>query len=405
MAAVCAAAAAAGIAVAAAAAGAATAAGAARFLAFTWDGVRIEARPELATSCPLRACSVGRDEYWCSFYAAVTGDSDEHLHVAGWCQLGAEQDRAQRVLASMEPPLSGISSVGCGLAFAVALHRCGALSSWGCPEAMALGRGGPASRPAVVAGVPPVALLGVGTCFAIALTRDDKAYAWGKNSSAQLCLGRAGGFEPVPRRAERLCGLGLRRIACGGSCAVAETVGELVWWGTVAREEQFRPKRVPWEGPVSLPLRGLVLIELVECTAVAVDADGAVWCCRLRSGMRRAPLGRRALCIAAGHYAAVALTEHGLLYDIRLVGNEASCRCINLLHPELPLGLVPHGGAGSFEVALIHDHCCGKERLRLFARIAARVGVPSDWVRVTLTPLMVGAVHLTGTAADPFGWL
>eukprot|EP01062_Namystynia_karyoxenos_P000886 TRINITY_DN10315_c0_g1_i3.p1 TRINITY_DN10315_c0_g1~~TRINITY_DN10315_c0_g1_i3.p1 ORF type:complete len:483 (+),score=69.18 TRINITY_DN10315_c0_g1_i3:78-1451(+) len=315
------------------------------------------------------------------------------------------------------------AAVRCGTGFSVALRRGGgAVCSWGRRNRKGqLGREGRYHEPLEVSGLPPddpVVVLAALKRGVIVITARDEAYGWGSNHNDCLCLDVA--TYPTPTRIPSLCGLGVRRIACTRGQAVAEANGpeggQLVHWG-------FGCGSVPVPVPVSpgphspiFPLRSLTAAEFSG--AAAADASGQLWVKwyfwykLTRLGI---PDGDRALRAAAMFPKTfVVLTATGHLWDLRAgpdssprSGPEpaaANWRSITVEQPELPLGLLPVGGMSYSVGLLLRDACCGKARLRTFARIAAHRGVPSDVVRAVLARYMVHEVYMTGPESDPFGW-
>eukprot|EP01062_Namystynia_karyoxenos_P038941 TRINITY_DN28305_c0_g1_i1.p1 TRINITY_DN28305_c0_g1~~TRINITY_DN28305_c0_g1_i1.p1 ORF type:complete len:493 (+),score=113.43 TRINITY_DN28305_c0_g1_i1:66-1481(+) len=157
---------------------------------------------------------------------------------------------------------------------------------------------------------------------------------------------------------------------------------------------------------VQWPLRSLVCSE--GGLIALADAVGRVF---IDSGYRcfagpRLPAGVRAVRLAVAgewslrHREVIALTDDGDLWSI----GKYSCHNISAIHPQLPRGLIPHGGVSAPHVLLLPNHCGEPWQVRLFALIAARHGLPSDPVRDVLVHLVVHEAYITGgTRADPFG--
>eukprot|EP01062_Namystynia_karyoxenos_P028718 TRINITY_DN21716_c0_g4_i1.p1 TRINITY_DN21716_c0_g4~~TRINITY_DN21716_c0_g4_i1.p1 ORF type:complete len:433 (+),score=76.60 TRINITY_DN21716_c0_g4_i1:86-1300(+) len=386
----------------AAAGGAVVAAvGAVQLTAFTWDGNFIRECPELASSGPLLACSAGYDHY-----ATVSGSRGGAVRCAGdngVGQLGTrDMSWRRRALGATDPPLTAIS-VGCGFGFTFALHGDGAVSSWGRNyTGQSLGRGGD-SRPAIITGIPPVALLGVGTDFAIAVTHNDDVYGWGRCGFPATMRE----VVPYPERIPVLCGRGLRRLACASGIVVAEAAAGLFRWCGLRGELSAK---LACSADMCFPLRGLAHFHYSAFMdsafmVVAADGAGAVWV----HALNHTPLHRvlakvRAVAAAAAERTAVVLSEEGQLYDVRPGRGRIPDLCRAISSPQLPLGLVPHGGAASRHVVLVPDHCGGKARLRIFARIAVRLGLPADPLCARLTLYAVNGVYVHGGPADPFGY-
>eukprot|EP01062_Namystynia_karyoxenos_P037409 TRINITY_DN2722_c0_g1_i4.p1 TRINITY_DN2722_c0_g1~~TRINITY_DN2722_c0_g1_i4.p1 ORF type:complete len:474 (+),score=64.45 TRINITY_DN2722_c0_g1_i4:95-1516(+) len=338
------------------------------------------------------------------------------------CKGGSNALRAGFVAVPLPWPAAEVRS---GLFHTVALRRGGgAVCSWG-RSAPWLGHGGDGSVPAEVQGLPPgdpVILVEVGPSSVIVLTESGEAWGWGSNRSGQLALPLSTKEQPFPLRIAALSGRGLRRLACGGtieppdaySFAVAETgAGDLLAWGVLppkdgARDVQPPLPLQPRAGRLVFPLRCLAAGR--AHAAAAADGAGRLWCLWKGQGALASaglPVAERVVRASVGHAVPgrgesliVALTAEGCLWECR---DAHPCRSILAVHPEMPLGLLPCIGYGN-DVPLIADVCGGKERLRLFGRIAVRLGVPSDPVRAILTGLMVRGEYITGPAHLPFGW-
>eukprot|EP01062_Namystynia_karyoxenos_P013175 TRINITY_DN14748_c0_g1_i1.p1 TRINITY_DN14748_c0_g1~~TRINITY_DN14748_c0_g1_i1.p1 ORF type:complete len:438 (+),score=69.63 TRINITY_DN14748_c0_g1_i1:71-1315(+) len=398
----------------------AAAAGAGRPRAWSWNGARLNALPVL-TACPgVRSCSVGWDHtaVVCGRQRAVRSHG---ANASG--QLGAGDTKAHKGFIVTDPPLHGAAEVHCGFEHTVALLPDGAVSSWGCSDI--LGRDGDPAVPAKVLSLPPVAAVFAGFDSTIVLTRDGGAYGFGNNNGA-LALPPDSDAEPLPVRIAALSGRRLRRVAFVLLLGVAEAGQQLLWWGG-----GFQPAPLCCGDAVAFPLRSLAAgIEPASASApdpklvhaVAADAQGALWFCtadvasRACSPPRRAALGaeRVVKVVAAGgtsffvtasrtlrirRTCIVALTEAGELWD---VSDPAACRSISARLPPRQ-GLVPCGGVVARRVVLVPDHCGGRRRLTLFARLSIRLEIPGDPVREVLAPLVVHGDYITGPSSDPFG--
>eukprot|EP01062_Namystynia_karyoxenos_P044715 TRINITY_DN32990_c0_g1_i1.p1 TRINITY_DN32990_c0_g1~~TRINITY_DN32990_c0_g1_i1.p1 ORF type:complete len:144 (+),score=12.51 TRINITY_DN32990_c0_g1_i1:215-646(+) len=136
--------------------------------------------------------------------------------------------------------------------------------------------------------------------------------------------------------------------------------------------------------------------------ATVADAEGMVWLLGEGVAHRRPhPDGQRSVKVTATHSYrpfVVALTECGELWEV----GRYHWRSIHDTRADLPRGLVPYPSTDN-GVLLLPDHCCGKARLCLFARIAGRLQLPSDLVCQVMVPLMIHDVYITGAANDPFG--
>eukprot|EP01062_Namystynia_karyoxenos_P022212 TRINITY_DN18494_c0_g2_i1.p1 TRINITY_DN18494_c0_g2~~TRINITY_DN18494_c0_g2_i1.p1 ORF type:complete len:470 (+),score=68.18 TRINITY_DN18494_c0_g2_i1:85-1410(+) len=313
------------------------------------------------------------------------------------------------------------AAVRAGNHYFLALSRKGSVCSWGRggdeEVDWVLGRRDCGGVPCEVKGLPeddPVIMVETGFLFAIAVTRSRAVYGWGSNRGGVLALDGRPAEVPTPQRSAELSRRGLRRIACGRAFAVGEAGQELVYWGVcgpdfgpLARKPHWGPVPLrPRAGAVAFPLRSLAAGTLR--TVAAADAAGQLWCawdvehCISPAGLPAAERVVRVACCCVGDWLtslAVALTAEGRLWDCR---ESVPCRSIDATHGR-PLGLLPRGGYMAFRIFLIPDCCGGKGRLRLFARIAMRLRVPSDPLLAVLTVLMVHGDFFTGPLDDPFG--
>eukprot|EP01062_Namystynia_karyoxenos_P054235 TRINITY_DN44505_c0_g1_i1.p1 TRINITY_DN44505_c0_g1~~TRINITY_DN44505_c0_g1_i1.p1 ORF type:complete len:396 (+),score=89.83 TRINITY_DN44505_c0_g1_i1:77-1189(+) len=340
----------------------------------------------------LQSCSEGWDHT-----AAVSGGVVRCAGSSSGGRLGVSSGGAPE-LRSAAPCLPwAASAVSAGFGFTVALRRGGGgVCSWGCADNGRLGRGGDGAEPVEVCGLPrrdSVTLLSAGDAFVIAVTAAGEAYGWGADDCGQLGRGSCGGWQAEPVRLAPLCARGIRRLACGAAFAVAETHEELLWWGSRGEEGQAEPAQLS-VGAVVFPLRCMAA---GVAHAAAVDACGAVWLLprgELAGPVRVAlPGEERAVRVAAacsrfGQSATVILTERGTLFAC---AKPASCRNISAAHPELPLGLLPHGGSSARRVLLVPDPSCGKERLRMLLLAAERRPLlpRGEMRRIALVPFLV----------------
>eukprot|EP01062_Namystynia_karyoxenos_P080432 TRINITY_DN8663_c0_g1_i8.p1 TRINITY_DN8663_c0_g1~~TRINITY_DN8663_c0_g1_i8.p1 ORF type:complete len:338 (+),score=61.57 TRINITY_DN8663_c0_g1_i8:328-1341(+) len=305
------------------------------------------------------------------------------------------------------------TAVCTGPGFGAALRRDGIVHPWG--REKTLGRDGSGTYPAAVDELPRVALLAAGLNGCIAVTTDDEVFGWASDEGPTAIPQLRSGV-PRPTRIDALCGRGIRRIACGGLLAAAETSRGvlLVWHSGVDQAAQLGA------GRVCFPLRDLVATGSSRFICAA-DAAGAVWvatpefapfdAASIMSGREftliaaTLPQRQRATRLAARLDGVVVLTATGELFDTEQVDSEGVVwRSISAANPELPLGLVPYGGTGALQVVLAPAHCGGKRRLEILARIAVRLNVPTDPIREILVPFMVHEAHILGPSHDPFSW-
>eukprot|EP01062_Namystynia_karyoxenos_P072227 TRINITY_DN681_c0_g2_i1.p2 TRINITY_DN681_c0_g2~~TRINITY_DN681_c0_g2_i1.p2 ORF type:complete len:443 (+),score=106.07 TRINITY_DN681_c0_g2_i1:79-1407(+) len=360
----------------------------------------------LPPAAGLLRCSVGWGH--AAFVAAqgtvlCAGENEEG-------QLGVGDDLPRVGFTAPRLPWPA-AAVRCGGAFCVALRRGGAaVCSWG--DRDRIGRGGDSARPAEVPGLPagdPVVLLEAGYHSVIAVTASGAAYGWGMGVSSRIVAVGVSAYEEAPVRIAELSGRRLRRLACGCTSSLAETEeGELLLWGGLAPHL----RAVPADG-VAFPLRCMACCSVATPFALA-DAAGRVWTVEewdhhvgmpyrpVKVERAALPEGRRAVRVAtARDEIIVVLTVCGELWDC---GDLRNCRRIGAQLPAPPRGLLPCGGADSDRVLLLPDPSCGRARLRLFARVAVRLGLPTDPLRAALVPYAVDGCYVTGPENDPFSW-
>eukprot|EP01062_Namystynia_karyoxenos_P021652 TRINITY_DN18255_c0_g1_i1.p1 TRINITY_DN18255_c0_g1~~TRINITY_DN18255_c0_g1_i1.p1 ORF type:complete len:406 (+),score=79.24 TRINITY_DN18255_c0_g1_i1:123-1340(+) len=333
--------------------------------------------PELAEHGPPLCCSES-----CSYTALLTARGVMHC---------AAHDPADPDLALPAPLPWPAAAVSCGHRFGVALRRGGlGVCSWGWRSGGRLGRDGGDGTPREVAGLPAgerVALLEAGGSFAMAVTSRGEAYGWGSNRFGALATGSLGVVRPevlpVPRRIAALSDRGLRRLACGGVLAVAETLGgELLGWGALPGGKTPIPVPLPSAaGRIAFPLRSLAA---GLGAAAAADAAGRLWCLwRLAGRFARAELApservvQVALCATRETSSVtpvdvvIAATAEGRMWDCR---KDVPCRSIAVAHPLLSLGLTLRGGCTA-HVILFPARSCGLRRCRLLLLAAEHRGL------------------------------
>eukprot|EP01062_Namystynia_karyoxenos_P072633 TRINITY_DN6895_c0_g1_i1.p1 TRINITY_DN6895_c0_g1~~TRINITY_DN6895_c0_g1_i1.p1 ORF type:complete len:461 (+),score=66.08 TRINITY_DN6895_c0_g1_i1:82-1464(+) len=291
-------------------------------------------------------------------------DTDGGVHCAGSNNVGQQGRGEQRhevcALAKVSKMPWPAEKVSCGHRFSVALERGGgAVCTWGRPTGHRLGR--PTHRPlshcvpgeiaSFSAGGERSAVdVAAGTSFVIVLTALGRVFGWGSNGNAELGLGARGPHEPHPKLIPALSNQGIKRIACGDSHGVAEAQGRLLAWGSGfgIRLQQVAP--MPDAG-MRYPFRSLAAAG--RCSFLA-DAIGQLW---LWQGGQHdvhqisLPGEEWAVHVACGTDMHIALSEAGRLWDC---SDPANCRDIHVQQPQLPLGLVPCGGARASRMALVN---------------------------------------------------
>eukprot|EP01062_Namystynia_karyoxenos_P013777 TRINITY_DN14952_c0_g1_i1.p1 TRINITY_DN14952_c0_g1~~TRINITY_DN14952_c0_g1_i1.p1 ORF type:complete len:445 (+),score=80.18 TRINITY_DN14952_c0_g1_i1:91-1425(+) len=395
-----------GVAAAALLAAAAPAGAAEAVYEYTLATRRARRAPELAGAAGVRSCSV-------SFPHVSLVDRRGVVFSAGnneWGALGTGDCNPRDGLAATRLPWPA-AAVSVGRGFSVAVRQGGAAVFWWGDDVC--GGHNPVALPAALQGLPvgdPVTLLDAGGNGVVAVTASGVALFWGRYYS----WFRDVHVHDVAAPIAAFTGRRLRDLACGEQFVTAETADGVLLcreWGRPDARQVPQPQP-PNEAP-AFPLRCLV----ANFSRIAyADAVGRVWQQHVPfvagvSSPRRAllPEAQRAVRLAAaegeGDYYRVedphvlALTERGELWDCPELG---PCRSISAAQPELPRGLLPYGGPAARRILLVQDSSGGKARLVLFARIAMRIGVPSDPVRELLPPFVVHEAYITGPASDPF---
>eukprot|EP01062_Namystynia_karyoxenos_P013779 TRINITY_DN14952_c0_g1_i3.p1 TRINITY_DN14952_c0_g1~~TRINITY_DN14952_c0_g1_i3.p1 ORF type:complete len:464 (+),score=88.37 TRINITY_DN14952_c0_g1_i3:86-1393(+) len=353
---------------------------------------RVRRAPEFAGAAGMRSCSVGA-----SHVALVDARGtvlSAGCYVLGQLGTGYGIPRDRLSAALLPWPAAAVRS---GREFSVAVRRGGGDVFWWGIDWTA---GRCSWTPASLQGLPigdPVALLDASESGVVAVTASGVALAWGM-------FGDCKRVAAVPIAA--LTGRHLRNLACSSFLVAAETEdGVLLMWQWGDQDATQAPQPQPPNEAPAFPLRCLVVSDLSIWYA---DAVGRVW--QQRAGGYAEPPGRTplpetqravrlAIATSTNFKERVAvLTERGELWDCTARGP----RSISAARPELPRGLLPYGGPAARRILLVQDSSGGKARLVLFARIAMRIGVPSDPVRELLPPFVVHEAYITGPASDPF---
>eukprot|EP01062_Namystynia_karyoxenos_P020097 TRINITY_DN17602_c0_g1_i1.p1 TRINITY_DN17602_c0_g1~~TRINITY_DN17602_c0_g1_i1.p1 ORF type:complete len:485 (+),score=92.18 TRINITY_DN17602_c0_g1_i1:101-1456(+) len=351
------------------------------------DGVRCA--PDLAGAPPLQSASLAGP-----YLTALTA------HGGVLCS-----QRSSEGLSTVPLPWP-VAAVGCGLIGpvdagydAVAYRRGGgALCRWRRCTSDA-GHGG--SHPEEVRGMPPgdpVIALEAGGGVTVP--------GWGPHGH----IAPSGGAAVLSgQRSWRR----VRRWACSQKAVAIETEeGELLCLGLHANMSSPAAMRLPDAAAVTFPLRDMVTVQLGWL--YFVDATGAVWWTQMDSRLcepLRFPLQVQQQRVVRVAFAAqwdphpdvsrlVALTDRGELWCYYHAESAQAVTSgwtsISAAHPA--------GGAVASRVVLLHDLSCGRTRLQLFARIAARLGLPADVVRTALLRTTVQSCYIVGDDDEPFCW-
>eukprot|EP01062_Namystynia_karyoxenos_P045995 TRINITY_DN3431_c0_g1_i5.p1 TRINITY_DN3431_c0_g1~~TRINITY_DN3431_c0_g1_i5.p1 ORF type:complete len:558 (+),score=88.13 TRINITY_DN3431_c0_g1_i5:81-1676(+) len=307
--------------------------------------------------------------------------------------------------------LPGDEIHGC---FAVALRRGGGSV---CKFYLARNRYDCAATSVVfqILGLPPgdpVVTLHADCAVSAALTVSGTPYGWGH---ADL-FSHLGARDGAAVRIAQLCGRRIRRLGCGPFAIAAETEeGALL----VLRLTRGPPALFLLQSRPGLafPLRDW---DLAEHYVHLLDAFGTEWVAAGEMGSielgapeplevpykcppRVVSIARASEVHVSGQQVSVdaGLTEGG---ELLVLSKSSRIAWVNHsdLQPELPLGLLPVGGHRADRVLLLPDLSCGKHRLQLFARIAARLTLPSDPLRAVLLRFAVRSCYIGGPEDDPF---
>ena len=172
-----------------------------------------------------------------------------------------------------------IAIAGGGIGTKFVLLADGGVLGWGANDKGQLGVGSQqavSSAPQSLRNLPPVQALTAGVEHVLALTRDGKVFAWGRNAEGQLGLGdNANRFSPI-----EIPGLSnVIAIAAGFNFSMALTADGTVWaWGENTSSQLGDGTQLSHNRPIQVP--GLANVQRIFATmgnGVAVDADGAVW--------------------------------------------------------------------------------------------------------------------------------
>lgn len=155
----------------------------------------------------------------------------------------------------------------------------GSVLAWGANDSGQLGLGiqvHVAASPRSLTNLPPAQALAAGMEHVLALTRDGKVFAWGRNAEGQLGLGDdQNRFSPV-----EIPGLSnVVAIAAGLNFSMALRDDGMVWaWGDNCCAQLGDGTQLSRNRPIQVP--GLANVKKIYAThsnGIAIDADGAVW--------------------------------------------------------------------------------------------------------------------------------
>eukprot|EP01062_Namystynia_karyoxenos_P004982 TRINITY_DN11760_c0_g1_i1.p1 TRINITY_DN11760_c0_g1~~TRINITY_DN11760_c0_g1_i1.p1 ORF type:complete len:394 (+),score=86.09 TRINITY_DN11760_c0_g1_i1:75-1256(+) len=352
--------------------------------------------PGFGAAGPVMDCSIGYqtcDHHHFAFHLHRSSTLFRAGQIEEWNPDDAEDSymfESEELTPPFPTTLPGeIIAVGAGAEVGAAVCRDGRVHSWGLDKY--IGRNGDGVVPAAVSGLPPVALLAVGTDATVTISAEDEAHGWG-NIRCDIHS-----VVSAPMRIAALSGRHICRIAVGNCGGAAETrLGELVTFGFGALH---RVRHVT-EVAVRFPLRSLVCG--TNSGVWVADAVGAVWFSASYNWFNAVdlPQRQRPVRLAAHETGVVALTEKGELFMTK--GHSGTWDAARAVAPALPRGVIPFGGPTSKMVVLLPDRCGGKQRLHVFARIAARLRLPCDPVRAVLVNFVVNDVYLVGSEWEPF---
>ena len=199
---------------------------------------------------------------------------------ADWIAFSQHRPVGQPISVPIAIGVTGaIDFVQGGSGFALVLLADGTVLGCGGNDQGQLGVGSQASgflQPQSLTNLPPVQALAAGVDHALALTRDGRVFAWGRNAEGQLGLGdNQNRFDPV-----EIAGLSnIIAIAAGLQFSMALAAGGTVWtWGENTTYHLGDGTQLPRNRPVQVP--GLVNVQRIFATwfnGIAINADGIVW--------------------------------------------------------------------------------------------------------------------------------
>jgi alpha-tubulin suppressor-like RCC1 family protein len=200
-------------------------------------------------------------------------------------QLGNNSMAANSTTPVQVTGLSSVSAIAGGWTHSLAVVGSGPGSTvwaWGSNNAFELGYVGPLSRvPVQVAGLTGVSAVGAGEAFSVALKTDGTVWTWGRNLQGQLGDGLQilGGQpnRPTPGQVQGLTGV--VAIAVGQIHAVALRSDGTVWgWGGGSSGQLGYELLDATSTPVqAIGLAGITKISAGAATTLSVDSAGRIW--------------------------------------------------------------------------------------------------------------------------------
>ena len=155
----------------------------------------------------------------------------------------------------------------------------GTVLGWGGNDSGQVGTGSTVSmvsEPQLLSGLPPVQALAAGGAHALALTRDGRVFAWGRNTDGQLGLG-----DNQNRNAPiEIPGLSdVTAITAGSDFSMALRGDGTVWiWGHSCCSGPGNNTLASSSRPIQVPeLASVQKIFAISWNGLAIKADGSVW--------------------------------------------------------------------------------------------------------------------------------
>lgn len=223
---------------------------------------------------------------------------DEHVYCWGLNdvgQLGAPRAQGGTASPMLVPELGQVRDVAAGSMFTCAIQAPrGTVACWGYGDNAQLGYwpGGLCNvndrcerSPRPVPGIADVRQIALGVSHVCAVSQQGAVYCWGSNDFGQLGRRAGGKPDPVPRMVAGLPRVIAVSVGTGHSCAIAEDRSLWCWGdnrcGQLGHVSSERCSRGPCSSaPGSLPdgIAGVTQVVSKEDTTCALDAGGHVWC-------------------------------------------------------------------------------------------------------------------------------
>jgi alpha-tubulin suppressor-like RCC1 family protein len=212
---------------------------------------------------------------------AICGDGS----VMGWGnnmfgELGNGMNGAVEHHPVAASGLTGMTAIGGGANFTVALKNDGSVWTWGSNTYGELGNGSPAgfsNVPVQVSSIYDITSIARGIQNAVVLKNDGTVWDWGYNNYGQLGNGTSGSYSNVPVQVSGLAGV--VAVAGGAYHSLALKNDGTVWtWGFNMYGQLGNGTNTNSNVPVQVTtLAGIVAVAGGHGHSLALKNDGTVW--------------------------------------------------------------------------------------------------------------------------------